>query len=175
MKATLTIAGLYNYRPDIFDNFILPDGVDKDTLVFTILEECAALEIRFPDADYLKLSIEKWSKAMLNSWTRRLDAMLKQYDPIENYDRMEDSTETVNSAGEGTTAKTAYDEDTFKNTDKNVNSGNMDRTFKSRIHGNIGVVTAAKMISETLDLTERLNFYWTVMEDFKYQYCITVY
>lgn len=175
MRATLTIAGLFNYRPDIFDELLLPAGVERETMIFQILEECAALETRFPDADYMKLSIKHWSIAMQEAWKRRLAAMLEKYDPLHNYDRTEEVAEGITSDGTSTGARTAFNEDSFKNTDRVSETGSSDRKLTSRTFGNIGVTTSQQMLIAELDLTDKLNFYRSIVEDFKAQYCVAVY
>ena len=45
MRAILSILGLYQYSPDIFDLFKLPDGVSLDSVRDNILMELAELEL----------------------------------------------------------------------------------------------------------------------------------
>lgn len=177
MKATLTIAGLYNYRPDLFDLMKLPDGVDRENVIWQICEECSSLETRFPDPDYLKLSLDNWSAAMLESWKRRLHVMLESYDPLHNFDRHEDIEENITTSDTSTGAKTAFNEDSFKNTDRVTGNGQSGRTMKTHLYGNIGVTKSQEMLMDEEKLTTEgwLNFYRSVAEDFKHQYCILVY
>lgn len=90
---------------------------------------------------------------------RLFEGLKSEYNPIENYDRYEDSgikhRGTIGNTGNSTsTSKTsAYDSDTLV-TDGEIsgNTGNTttfnnDDTTTSHIHGNIGVVDAPSMLS----------------------------
>ena len=52
--SSISILGLYQFDPTIFDNLQLPDGLDKDELVSNILIEGADLEVLYPNADFIK-------------------------------------------------------------------------------------------------------------------------
>ena len=45
----------------------------------------------------------------------------------------------------------------------------------SRIHGNIGTVTAQKMIKEELEISPQINVINYITESFKKRFCILVY
>lgn len=171
MKATMTIAGLYHYDPTIFDNLQLPDGVDRDTIIFHICEECGFLEIMFPNPEYLKESIGVWSAGMLHGWEKFWYAVNFSYDPLYNYDRTETVTEQTD--GTATGARTAFNEDAFKDTDKSVSNAN--RTMSTRAYGNIGVTTSQQMLEAELDVTKKLNVYNHISRDFKEKFCVLVY
>lgn len=90
----LTIWGLWKYDPTIFDNLHLPEGVDKDTAVNTILIKSAELEILYPDSSFLKEAIGYWSLVECEKWTRILRTLSAEYNPVENYDRTDRTTVT---------------------------------------------------------------------------------
>lgn len=93
MAATLSILGLYNYQPTIFDSLTIPTSVDKETLIDNIIMEAAELELLFPNADILGRLIGNWSKTRLAAWNRMIGALDAEYNPIENSDRYEDHLE----------------------------------------------------------------------------------
>lgn len=93
MAATLSILGLYNYQPTIFDSLTIPTSVDKETLIDNIIMEAAELELLFPNADILGRLIGNWSKTRLAAWNRMIGALDAEYNPIENTDRYEDHLE----------------------------------------------------------------------------------
>lgn len=93
MEATLSILGLYNYQPAIFDSLTIPTSVDKETLIDNIIMEAAELELLFPNADILGRLIGNWSKTRLAAWNRMIGALDAEYNPIENSDRYEDHLE----------------------------------------------------------------------------------
>lgn len=85
-KAKLSILGLYRWNNHIFDDINLPEEIDHETVIWQILETCAELEILYPDADYMQLSIGHWSAAMLPNWQRIVDALIAEYNPVWNKD-----------------------------------------------------------------------------------------
>nr|DAO07329.1 MAG TPA: hypothetical protein [Caudoviricetes sp.] len=93
MAATLSILGLYNYQPAIFDSLTIPTSVDRETLIDNIIMEAAELELLFPNADILGKLIGNWSKTRLAAWNRMIGALDAEYNPIENTDRYEDHLE----------------------------------------------------------------------------------
>lgn len=93
MAATLSILGLYNYQPAIFDSLTIPTSVDRETLIDNIIMEAAELELLFPNADILGRLIGNWSKTRLAAWNRMIGALDAEYNPIENSDRYEDHLE----------------------------------------------------------------------------------
>jgi hypothetical protein len=93
VAATLSILGLYNYQPAIFDSLTIPTSVDRETLIDNIIMEAAELELLFPNADILGKLIGNWSKTRLAAWNRMIGALDAEYNPIENTDRYEDHLE----------------------------------------------------------------------------------
>lgn len=94
MKATLSILGLWMQDPTIFDSLHLPAGVDLATVRDTILYDLADLEVLYPSAPFMKTMIDLWSTKENPTWTRLYTAMQLEYNPLENYDRQEDWTDT---------------------------------------------------------------------------------
>ena len=94
-KATLSILGLYNYDNTIFDNFHLPQALttNKELIIDNILMDCAEFEILYPDSDFMKFAIDKWSSLNLPVWEHLYETTQYEYDPIFNYDRTEKWTE----------------------------------------------------------------------------------
>ena len=108
---TLSLLGIYNQDPTIMDSdhLLLPEGLDRDTLIPMILAESAELEIVYPDPATLKIVMPAWSRARCPSWQRMLDALAEEYDPLHNYDRTE--TETGSNTGMDTDTETETIED----------------------------------------------------------------
>ena len=93
MAATISILGLYNYDPNIFELLHLPDSVQQQTIIDLIISEAAELEIVYPNPDILRVIIGAWSKGRQNAWARIAAALDAKYNPIENTDRYEDHLE----------------------------------------------------------------------------------
>lgn len=103
--AHLSLLGLYNWDPTIFDLMQLPAGIQKQTLVENLLAETAELEILYADPDFMKAMIGMWSAKQLDVWTKLYNTTVFDYNPIENYNRMETGTET----GSGSTTHSGTD------------------------------------------------------------------
>ena len=85
-KAKISILGLYQWNHNIFDDMEIPEEIDAETVKWEILEECAELEILYPDPDFMKESIKYWSRRMLPNWQKIVDALIAEYNPIWNKD-----------------------------------------------------------------------------------------
>lgn len=95
VTASLTLWGMYQYDPTILSGLQLPDGMDADTVTDNLLMETSALEILYPDPNFLKKAITVWSEERLDVWQKLYNTTVLEYDPIENYDRKEESLETA--------------------------------------------------------------------------------
>lgn len=93
MRATLSILGLYQHSPDIFDLFKLPGGVSLDSVRDNILMELAELELLYPSGTFMKTAIGIWSTKQLPVWEKLYATINLEYNPIYNYDRTEEWTE----------------------------------------------------------------------------------
>ena len=144
VSATMSLLGLYNYDETIFDNLQLPEELDSTILVDNLLMDAASLEVLYPDPLFLKEAIGRWSAKRVGVWEELYATTQYEYNPIDNYDRHEEWTETeegsgtdsLETSGSGsssgssstssssestaTASATAYNSDTFKDTGKNV-------------------------------------------------------
>lgn len=89
----LTVEGLYNYDNTLFDGFKVPEGLVKQIAIDAILMRTRELEILYPDLTYMKNRIKIWSDKYQNNWKKLYATTVLEYNPIENYDRMEDWTD----------------------------------------------------------------------------------
>lgn len=110
----LTVEGLYNYDNTLFDGFNVPDGLVKQIAIDAILMRTRELEILYPDFTYMKNHITIWSNKYQINWKKLYDTTVLEYNPIENYDRVEDWTdtddETTSSARDNTIISTSTNE-----------------------------------------------------------------
>lgn len=89
----LTVEGLYNYDNTLFDGFNVPEGLVKQIAIDAILMRTRELEILYPDFTYMKNRVTIWSNKYQINWKKLYDTTVLEYNPIENYDRMEDWTD----------------------------------------------------------------------------------
>ena len=83
---TLSIVGMYNYDPSIFDGFNVPEGMTKETVVNNILLSCAELEILYSRPEIMKLAIGVWSDSNQIVWNKLYNTMTVEYNPLWNVD-----------------------------------------------------------------------------------------
>lgn len=135
--ALLTVMGLYNYDNTIFDNLMLPDGVDKPTLIDNIVLETAELECIYPTPVFLKTAIGLWSNVQFLTWDRVYSAMNLDYNPIENYDRQETETTTGTRAhsGKDTTTRSGTVSETGSTTASTQGTASESGTSTNKIAG----------------------------------------
>lgn len=97
--ALISVEGLYNYKDTIFSEFEVPDGMNKQIAIDTICMRSRELEVLYPDVEFFKIRIGMWSRKNKYNWKKLYDTTLLEYNPIENYDRMEDWTDTDTETG----------------------------------------------------------------------------
>ena len=123
----LTVEGLYNYDNTLFDGFNVPEGLVKQIAIDAILLRTRELEILYPDFTYFKKRITIWSNKYQINWKKLYDTTVLKYNPIENYDRMEDWTDTDDETSTSARDNTRNTTNTVKSTSTNevVNSVNV--------------------------------------------------
>lgn len=168
--AWLSIAGMYAYDNSIFDAMTVPNGVDKNALIFNLLSETAELEMLYPNVDFMKEMIRMWSAKELPVWERMYKTTILEYNPIENYDRVEEWTD--DNTGNAISRVAAFNEGDL------IPSGDGDTvthgTHRGRVHGNIGVTTSQQMIEAERKISE-FNIIDYITESFKRRFCVMVY
>lgn len=89
----LSIRGLYNYRPTIFNDFQVPSGMNKQAAIADILLNCSELSVVYPDPEMMEEAIKWWTLTELENWTRAWNALQLEYNPIWNVDGTIEETE----------------------------------------------------------------------------------
>ena len=174
----MPLYSIYQYAPDIFENFNVPASIDKETCVDNIVFECGTFGVAYQDPDFLKTAIAAWSKTRVDAWGRISDGLSAEYNPIENYDRTEESTDTgnVNGTANSENFNTSFESGEYQATQKNDTGSNTQSTVerKSRVHGNIGVTTNQQMLTQEMDM-RKTDIYSIICNEFKRKFCICVY
>jgi hypothetical protein len=190
LKGQISIIGLYNWDNSLFDDFNVPEGVDKNTAVMNILYKCADLEIYIPDWDVLKTAIGIWSTKNAWKWEKLYETMNFVYNPIWNKDGT--ITETLQAADEGAGTNTGsvtsenqvsgYNVNSYSPESKNVTSPdtawteNRSRgeTRTRQEQGNIGLTSTQELIRQEREVSD-FSIYDVITEDFKKEFCLLVY
>ena len=93
----ITLIGLENYlnpNRSVFQNIRLPDGIDKETLIGAIMMRCQEFELLYSDPDFLIDAVNIWSRKHYWTFDKWVKAINIKYDPLYNYDRTEEWTDT---------------------------------------------------------------------------------
>lgn len=182
ISAQVSLWGMYQLDPTILDGLTVPTGMNADILKQNLLLETESMEILYPAAPFLKAAITVWSAERLEVWQKLYNTTQLEYNPIENYDRMEESSTSSEGESSGsstsTNSNTAYDSNAFKDTGKNISSGtnqsSASGTYESRVHGNIGVTTSQQMITAEREVAAFCMTEY-IINDFISRFCLGVY
>lgn len=182
MSATVSLLGLKRLNDGILGELVVPDGVDVELVKDNLLAETAELEVIYPDAMFMQAMIGRWSAKELPIWERLYKTTLLEYNPIENYDRMEewteaedtkknteaDATGTSKTDTDGTSTRqsntdgvindqkyvSAYNEIEFTPTERDNNTQNEKNESEQKDVGTVSVKTSAE---NTTDETGNRN------------------
>lgn len=160
---TMTMIGMYNVDQTIFDNMILPDELDRELVINSILMRSGEFEVLYPDIDFMKFSIGAWSRKWNKTFVDWVKGQASTWNPIENYDRYEDSSDSYTKSGSGSSSETssgtssgsdefggsgsntnsvsAYDASTFQNSSKVDTTTNNSSTSSSTTSASNSVTT----------------------------------
>lgn len=164
MQMTSTLYGFEQYmnkkNTSLFSDIELPTGIDKTTLVNTILVESGEMESIYTNPDFIKTAINTWFSRKYNMLERWIAAISATYNPIYNYDRTESATdatsisesisntksETTESSSSGAESTGISSENTTKNTgtdstavdNTNTNTKDLTDTTSNSITNNTG-------------------------------------
>ena len=84
-----------NYdNKSLFDGLKLPEGIDLDTLKSNIFREGGEFEVLYANPDYMVTNISKWGRKWYRTFEKWVRALEIEYEPLYNYDRYEDWTES---------------------------------------------------------------------------------
>lgn len=176
MRATLSIKGLYDYDPTLFDAMSWPDGVTADDVLPELTAELAELEVIYPSTIIMKNAIASWSKSRVSAWNRIAAALNAEYNPVENYDRYEDWNDKADSVGGYLNKVAGFNiADQMQDQSSSKQSTTSGSTHSGHVHGNIGVTMAPQMISAELDLRTKHDIADVIISQFKQRFCLMVY
>ena len=106
------------YNQTLFDLMQLPYGIDEDTLCDYIMLQGGEFEVLYADPAFTRNAIGMWSKKCYNTFLKWAAAQAIEYNPLENYDRMEDWTDQLNRGASTSAHRDSGNTRTFNNQDK---------------------------------------------------------
>ena len=195
LQPRMTLYGMYQYDPTLFDGVVLPEGMNKTLMVNQIIRQSGDLFPYYQVPPQVKSAITEWFTRRKDNFAKLWQGFTAEYNPIENYDRQEDSTETPNithtlsNSGQDASTNEAdvqgYNGTDYVPNSRTKSSGTSStngtdtesgtRTYTSRIHGNIGVTTSAQMLEGELALRKSLDIYAIIAAEFETDNLIQVY
>lgn len=89
-KILLDVWTIHDVDNHIFDNMHVPEGSNKQIIVETIMRETMGLNVIVNEPLRLRRLIQSWSQQRLYVWNRLFKTLAFDYNPIENYDRIEE-------------------------------------------------------------------------------------
>lgn len=98
------IRALLAYDDTIFDTLVLPedlddeDGIVRGLILDDILIRHGDTPLFIPDPTVMKYYVGSWSTRMLPLFERYWNAIIAEYNPIENYNRDESRTDSRNDS-----------------------------------------------------------------------------
>lgn len=132
----------------LFEDIVLDERLDKETLIGVLLDECGAMESVYNTTPTFKYFSDNFFKKYQWNITKLADSLHFEYDPLknrslewtettsieQNLDTDEDTSETRNKANTGTQGNVYSDSET--NTISAMNSSNYEPDNKSDKSGN---------------------------------------
>lgn len=193
-RAKITLIGLNNYCVakgySLFDQVLIPSGIDRDMLIHAILLRAGDFEVLYPNPDFMQDVINSLFKRWYKTFAKWEKALNIEYDPLSNYDRKEEwsdsskaDTSTDSSSNSDDTVKvSSYDSDMMHDKDRSIGKNDSNITSRSnannkrtgRAYGNIGVTTSQQMLDAELTIA-RFNLYNQIADIIVRDICIMVY
>lgn len=193
------LATMYNFDTSIFDGVVFPSNISVRDFIDALLMQCGEMPVLYSSPPLLKSLIHAWSNISQYSWEHLAATLTAEYNPIENYDRMEEwedsstntsrYTNSSNNTSSGSTKEQVYGYNNLTtpadnsastsastSADTSDSAGNVTSSGsrKGRAHGNIGVTTTQEMLERERRVA-MFNFYDAVIKDFQKRFLIWVY
>ena len=125
--ATTGLLDLLYYDDTIMDNFTVPDGIDRQLALDTLYQRCGMTPLYHPEPAWLKFYIGRWCSKNAKTWEELYKTTIQDYNPIYNYDRTEETTDTRSGTRK-------LSEDTSSNTKQNGDTSVTDTSSDSSEH-----------------------------------------
>ena len=169
----ITMIGLYNYNSALFDKLTLPEGIEKEDFINSFLLKYGECPVIYPQWDFMQFALGVWGKKWYHSIERIIYAFTEEYNPLHNFDRHEDYTDTEDidrataAAATGTSSTSSETDETAGSTDSTENTvsaynsdqyqpDNKSDTTGSATRNTTGSITGSDTRNETgTDNTDR--------------------
>lgn len=175
----LSIQGIYEFDPTVFDGFESPTytdenntihTLDRDDVINNILLQCAELEVIYQSSEMMKFAIGVWSASNQDAWNRLYASQLITYNPIWNVD----ANVKINRGGDSSNTEkvSGYNSEDWSNSNKNETE--YGELVTERRTGNIGVTASQDLIKKEREIAD-FSIIEFITQSFKERFCIMVY
>lgn len=124
---TTGLLDLLYFDDTVMDNFTVPEGIDRQLALDTIYQRCGLTPLYHPDPAWLKFYVGRWCSKNAKTWEELYKTTIQDYNPIYNYDRTEETTDTRSGTRK-------LSEDTSSNTKQNGDTSVTDTSSDSSEH-----------------------------------------
>lgn len=132
MEMKQTLFGMEQFlqkkSDSLFKDIVLPEGINKETLIDSIIFEYGENCPLYSDWKYMKFCTEVFFKKWYSTFEKWIADMLAEYNPVENYDRYEEGTDVLEDEYDSTMTKDQLrkgSENTTFNNLKDTKSGSV--------------------------------------------------
>lgn len=171
---------------DIFDDITLPDGIDKEICIDTIIARNCTYDIMDHDYPLCKSMITLFFKNHYYQFDRFKKALDTEYDLIQNYDRTReykrnvDKNEHTTDSGSDINSVSAYNQIALaENTRVDSDAqGTRDNTENEDIYeheyGDLSVMSTTEKVKQELELRmkQKYNIYIFIADLFFTELCL---
>ena len=160
-SAKMTLVGMYNWDDSLFNDMVLPEGIDKNLLIDSLLLQGGEFEVLYASPAFMKRSIKIWSSKWYRTFAEWLRGTQETWNPIYNYDRFEESRDEDRKQESRTTTADYNDSRTVNLEDKRTADLEDKRTadLEDKRTADLQDKRTADLTDErTADLTEETTF-----------------
>lgn len=108
----MSILGLTNYDHSVWDEFVVPEGVNRQDIIDSICLDMADREILYPSVPTMKMAIGLWSRHELPIWEKLYATTQLEYNPIWNVDEHTEETRSISDQNESENQSTGSNSST---------------------------------------------------------------
>lgn len=150
-SSKITLIGMeqyLNHDHSVFEQLTLPDGIDKDTMIGTILLRCQEFELLYSDPDFMIAAVNIWGKK--NYWTfdKWVKLLSKDYDPLYNKDYFETISDTHEGAA-SSSGNTSQSDD-YTRTDNLATTNDVTDTHSEKAYN-----SGSSFVETSKDVTDQ--------------------
>ena len=160
-SAKITTVGFYQYmnayNNDLFGLLNLTSGIDKDTLVNNIMLRGGEFEVVYSNPDFYKSAIGLWSNKHYRTFEKWINALNIDYNPLENYDRMEEWSDSSSRTNTGTVSDSGIIKNTGTQSTETIGKDNFKESGNSTSSDEISAYNSNSFQNDKKNTTNSSN------------------